>query len=123
MEIKLKPFMTPNYVIQEAPARSRQEGFVSAPSFPLSDVDAETLSRMCEEFRSEIFRKAGKTDPQRFEIVDFGWQVECKDDGGFYNIGPRYASLEIANLFLESSIDKKRKKTARVVKYETRKIV
>lgn len=63
MQIKLKPFQTPNFAIQEVPPTTRQEGFTAAPSWPLSDVDAPTLAQMCDEFRAEVFRKAGKDDP------------------------------------------------------------
>lgn len=36
----------------------------NAPSYALSDLDADTLSKMCDEFRAEIFEKAGKEDPR-----------------------------------------------------------
>jgi hypothetical protein len=63
MKIKLKPFMTPNFVIQDMPRGSRSDGFKEAPSYPLKDVPTEDLAAMCDAFRAEIFRKAGKPDP------------------------------------------------------------
>jgi hypothetical protein len=63
VKIKLRPFMTPNFVLQELSPGSRSEGYQQGPSYPLSDVPAEDLAAMCDEFRAEIFRKAGKTDP------------------------------------------------------------
>lgn len=62
--IKLKPFNVPSFAIQEIPAGSRQEGFTQAPSYPLSDLGADTLDALCAEFRSSVFAKAGKMDPK-----------------------------------------------------------
>jgi hypothetical protein len=62
---KLRPFMTPNFVSVEMPPRPRQEGLVEAPKFALAELDAETLSELCDEFRADVFRKANKTDPRR----------------------------------------------------------
>ena len=64
MKIKLKPFQTPNFVIEDTPPKSRQEGFTLSPGRPLREVDHQTLSDMCDAFRAEVFRKAVKEDPQ-----------------------------------------------------------
>jgi hypothetical protein len=37
------------------------------PKWSLKEVDAETLAKMCDDFRAEIFRKAGKPDPANAE--------------------------------------------------------
>ena len=63
MKIYLKPWLTPNYVIGVAPLRPREFDPDAAPKWLLADVDAETLAKMCDDFRVEIFRKAGKPDP------------------------------------------------------------
>ena len=63
IEVKLKPFNTPNYVIVDEPAKLREEGFTEGRKFSLSELDADTLSRMCYDFRIEIFKKAGKREP------------------------------------------------------------
>lgn len=63
MTIELLGFTVPNYVIQKMPPRPRQEGFTEAPKYPLVEVPAEDLASLCDHFRSEVFRKAGKTDP------------------------------------------------------------
>lgn len=63
-EVELKPFMTPNFVITEMPPGVRQDGFKEAPKLPLSDVDASTLSMLCDQFRADVFEKAGKQDPR-----------------------------------------------------------
>lgn len=59
IKVKLKPFRVPNFVIQEVPPGKRQDGYISAPSYPLSLLSAETLSEMCDEFRRGVFEKAG----------------------------------------------------------------
>lgn len=63
MKIELKPWLTPNYVIAKTSPRPRQDGFQESPKWHLYEVDAEDLARQCDEFRREVFRKAGKTDP------------------------------------------------------------
>ena len=63
MKIELRPFTVPNFVIQVQTPRQREDGFYNAPSYPLRDVDAETLAAMCAEFRAAIFAKADKPDP------------------------------------------------------------
>jgi hypothetical protein len=63
MTIALLPFTTPNFVIGRFAARPRQEGITEGPKWPLSEIDADALSALCDEFRAEIFRKAGKADP------------------------------------------------------------
>lgn len=51
--------------MQEMPPGSRSEGFKESPSYPLKDVPAEDLAEMCDAFRAEVFRKAGKADPKQ----------------------------------------------------------
>lgn len=64
MNIKLRPFQTPNFVIADTPARPLEQGFTEPPAWPLAEVDAESLAKLCDDFRAEVFRKAGKRDPQ-----------------------------------------------------------
>ena len=63
MEIELHPFTTPNFVIQKVEPRPRQEGMIEAPKYHLRELDPATLSRLCDQFRRDVFEKAGKTDP------------------------------------------------------------
>ena len=65
VKLALVPWIVPNFVRGQMPPRPRQEGIQDAPSFALSGVDADTLAQMCDDFRAEIFRKAGKPDPVR----------------------------------------------------------
>ena len=63
IQVELKPFQTPSYVIVESKAGLRQEGMMEPAGYPLSVVDAETLNKLCNDFRDEVFRKAGKIQP------------------------------------------------------------
>ena len=66
MKVETLPWLTPNFVRIKRDPRPRQEGidFNAAEGFSLEQVDAETLSDMCDEFRREIFNKAKKEDPK-----------------------------------------------------------
>ena len=65
--VKLKPFSVPNFVVGEVPYHSRQDGLQEAPKYHLSELSAETLSEMCDEFRRSVFEKAKKDDPTKGE--------------------------------------------------------
>lgn len=59
MGIRLRPWTTPGFGhIESSP------GVDAKPSIPLKDIPAEELDRLCNEFRAEVFRKAGKKDPR-----------------------------------------------------------
>lgn len=51
-------WITPNNIIVKT--------LSGGPDFtvPLTEVPAVTLADMCNDFRREVFKKAGKTDPQ-----------------------------------------------------------
>jgi hypothetical protein len=63
LQVELQPFQTPNFVRAVVPPGKRDEGFEEAPCYPLRDLDALTLDKMCYAFRAEVFRKAGKAQP------------------------------------------------------------
>ena len=63
LEVDLKPFTVPNFAIIEQPPKPRQEGLVENPGIPLREIDSFTLYKMCEEFKSSVFKKAGKEMP------------------------------------------------------------
>ena len=54
LDIKLKPIRTPNFILVDC---------VEGGRFRLNEFAAETLSDLCDDFRAEIFQKAGKNDP------------------------------------------------------------
>jgi len=63
IEVELQAFTVPNYVLTVQPPRLRQEGMVETPKLSLSDLDSSTLDRLCKEFRTAVFEKAGKQQP------------------------------------------------------------
>lgn len=65
IETALQPFMVPNYVREVGRVGKREEGFKETPAHPLSELAAQVLSDMCDEFRAGVFAKAGKNDPAR----------------------------------------------------------
>ena len=64
MTLELLPFSVPNYVIAKMPPRPRQDGLTEAPKFPLENITADELAKMCGDFRAAVFAKAGKEDPE-----------------------------------------------------------
>jgi hypothetical protein len=65
MKVKLRPWIAPNFAVPEAPARPREEGIdLSHQGIHVSNIPAETLAEMADEWRAELFRKAGKKDPR-----------------------------------------------------------
>lgn len=59
LQVELKPFQTPNFVQAVMKPGKREDGMHEAPCYPLSDLDAITLDKLCSDFRDEVFRKAG----------------------------------------------------------------
>lgn len=65
VEIKLDllPFNTPNYVLVKQQPGGKEDGFKEGLKFHLKELDPCTLAKLCDEFRTEIFKKAGKQQP------------------------------------------------------------
>ena len=63
LQVELQSFQTPNFVRAVSKPGLKQDGMQEIPAYPLSDLDADTLDRLCREFRDEVFRKAGKQQP------------------------------------------------------------
>lgn len=63
LQVELQPFMVPNFVRPVSKPGKREDGLAETGAYPLSDLDSITLDRLCEQFRSEVFRKAGKEQP------------------------------------------------------------
>ena len=66
-KVKLQPFRTPNFVLVESHVAPRQQGLVESPKYALKDLDEATLDLLCDQFREDIFKKAGKQDPHNKE--------------------------------------------------------
>lgn len=58
IELDVKLWTPPNFVIIKNPDKEGQD-----LSVPISLVDALTLERLCDEYRDEVFKKAGKSRP------------------------------------------------------------
>ena len=63
IEIDLKPFTVPNFVVAVKTPGEKQDGFNEGRSFALADLDSETLLELCNDFRDEVFKKAGRELP------------------------------------------------------------
>lgn len=63
--VDLKPFLVPNFAVEEVTISDRSAGIADGRSWPLAAIDADTLDRMCSEFYMAVFKKAGKTPPPR----------------------------------------------------------
>jgi hypothetical protein len=63
MQIKFKPWITPNFAHVEGPLGRRQEGVSFDRGFALSEIPVEDLAELCDQFRADVFRKAGRPDP------------------------------------------------------------
>lgn len=64
MNVELMPFTTPNYVIGKSSPRQKQDGISEGLKWHISDIDANDLSSLCDQFRRDVFEKAGKSDPR-----------------------------------------------------------
>lgn len=60
IQVELQPFTVPDFVRTVERPGKREDGFAETVAYPLSDLDSLTLDRLCEQFRNEVFRKAGK---------------------------------------------------------------
>ena len=63
LQVELKPFITPDFVWPASGPGWRQDGMQELTGYPLSALDAQTLDKMCAQFRAEVFEKAGKEPP------------------------------------------------------------
>jgi len=58
---KLAPITVPNYIFVE---KNTEIEITPITSLRLQDLDAELLSALCDEFRTNVFKKAEKIDPR-----------------------------------------------------------
>ena len=65
--IKLQPFAVPDDAIPAGGTGRRQDGPLFRTPIPLSELSPETLSALCDNFRSAVFQRAGKLDPKGWE--------------------------------------------------------
>lgn len=63
--VELLPLEVPAYAQVKLKPGNRQDGFHSGMKVFLPDIDPQTLSVMCDEWRAAVFSKAGTIDPHR----------------------------------------------------------
>lgn len=56
IEMKLKPFSLPNFILIEGAERDGN-------SIPVSALDSYQLEQMCDDFRDRLFKHAGVNQP------------------------------------------------------------
>ncbi len=59
-EVKLKPWLTPNFATIEMPPRPKQEGISALPSIPVKELSPQALADLAEQWLTELYEKAGK---------------------------------------------------------------
>ena len=66
ISLNLQPFSVPDCIHDAAPPARRQDDYhepqLKGRAFRLSELDENTLLRMCEDFKREVFRRAGKIE-------------------------------------------------------------
>lgn len=65
IDIELQPFTVPNYVLAKESPQPRENGFQEGRKFHISELNRDTLWRLCEDFRDEVFKKANVQQPPR----------------------------------------------------------
>lgn len=60
IEMKLQPWLAPNFARVEQAPRPRQEGIHETPAIPVADLSAEALTSLAEQWLTDLYAKAGK---------------------------------------------------------------
>jgi hypothetical protein len=63
LKLKIHAFTVPNSVTLEMPTGLRQDGMQRLPRVYLKELNENLLSDLCDEFRLNVFKEAGKADP------------------------------------------------------------
>ena len=74
-KVKLAPIKVPNFVlVEESSSRNPKHcNSTMYTSISITELSEETLSGLCDEFRKNVFKKAGKKDPK--ENVNIGEHI------------------------------------------------
>ena len=68
IEVDLKPFTVPNFVLSEGNAVKTTDGdFIEKPKYRLKDLSSDVLISLCNKFVEDVFKKAGRTPPKLFK--------------------------------------------------------
>lgn len=80
IKVKINSFAVPDKVNLQGKLRSRQDGFHESLSLNLSELDEDTLSKLCDQFRKNVFEKANKKDPRESNHIGFEY-VQIPSNG------------------------------------------
>lgn len=76
VNLDVKLWSSPNFVIIKNPDKDAATDL----SIPLALVDEYTLDKLCDEYRAEVFKKAGKSPPPQVVAAPI-----CSKCGGAVN--------------------------------------
>ncbi len=63
MQMKLKPWMAPNYAQLEMPPGEREDGVKELPSFHVKELSQEALDGHARAWLMDLYLKAAKPNP------------------------------------------------------------
>jgi len=64
MAFTMRPWLAPNFATVDMPAAPKQDGMRDLPTFHVSDLPVETLDQLAEQWRVDLYVKAGKPLPE-----------------------------------------------------------
>jgi len=64
INIELNDFTVPNYVSTKQTVGRKDDGWNPSEGIPLSELDRETLTKLCDNFVAAVFKKARISLPQ-----------------------------------------------------------
>lgn len=67
IEMKLKPWLSPNYAPLEMPPGKREDGVKELPSFHVSELPQEALDAQARQWLIDLYAKAKKPNPWAVE--------------------------------------------------------
>lgn len=65
LKLDLKDWQVPGFVQTQLPGKGETS------SVKIEDVEADSLSELCDNFRRSIFKRAGKQDPRALRMGDY----------------------------------------------------
>ena len=63
IEVEFIPFTVPNFVMVKESPQPRENGFQEGRKFHVSELDQDTLWKLCEQFKDDVFKKANAQLP------------------------------------------------------------
>ncbi len=60
VKVEIAPFKVPDKVDVKGSGSLKQAGFTDQRTLHLSELDLDTLGKLCDEFRVAVFKKAGE---------------------------------------------------------------